>query len=103
MWSDPFDENGSIDIIGGITGVSSIHNREDVTLYPNPVQDRLFLKGIGTDASVFAIHNALGKVVASGSKRLDYGIDTSFLDEGIYSISISDNQNRIILSRKFVK
>jgi cytochrome c peroxidase len=103
MWSDPFDENGSIEIIGGPNGLSSFYNNGDLTLYPNPVQDRLFLKGIGSEVYSYTISDALGKVIASGSGRLADGIDIAELEAGSYSITVFDVEKKFIFSQKFLK
>ena len=76
-------------------------NDQDVTnilIYPNPVLDKLFIKGV-SDATKVSIYNILGKLVVS--KTTSNAIDVGNLQSGMYIVKIVDEQKEII--KKFIK
>ena len=58
---------------------------EDITVYPNPVQDVLNVKGIDTDAQLELI-NAAGKTVIAATGKTQ--LDLSRLSGGIYFLKV---------------
>lgn len=64
------------------------------TLYPNPVEDRLYIKKKPTAiVEEVAIFNNLGQLVESiDNHYIDTGIDVSALPSGIYYVNIKANQ-----------
>jgi hypothetical protein len=59
-----------------------------LVLYPNPVSDKLYLKGVGEINSV-SIINGLGQVVLQTSGFPKEGISTAKLSSGLYSVQLN--------------
>ncbi|MBS1636263.1 MAG: T9SS type A sorting domain-containing protein [Bacteroidetes bacterium] len=81
-----------------------IFHEEELTLYPNPAQDELFVKYSSGDAPVFEIMNDCGQLVytstghSSGPGKLV--IPTTTFATGIYVLRVVNGFK--VLSRKFV-
>ena len=70
----------------------------DVTIYPNPTDNYLFIEGNVNPVSI-SIYNLLGaKVIAKSNTDK---IDVSELSKGVYIINISDGVSQT--NRKFIK
>ena len=67
-------------------------------LYPNPVVDKLFIKGITSDSKIL-IYSYLGNLVMSKTSSID--VDVKNLPRGIYIIKIIDTKGETV--RKFIK
>jgi surface protein len=74
------------------------HNLIKVSIYPNPVTDKLFIKGITSNSKIL-IYNYLGNLVMSKTNSDD--IDVKKLASGIYIIKIIDTKGETV--RKFIK
>lgn len=72
----------------------------DILIYPNPVSEVIYFKGITSIQSV-ALYSMLGKQIEVSINNSNE-IDVSFLKDGIYFLKITDEQNRSTL-RKFIK
>ena len=75
---------------------SSLRNPDDfdIKIYPNPVKNRLFVKGLDKRADVrYKIFNALGGVVKRGV--LTAQVDISGLQPGVYFMFVEINNNTI--------
>ena len=70
----------------------------DVTIYPNPTDNYLFIEGNKNPISI-SIYNLLGAEVITKSNTNK--IDVSELSNGVYIIKISDGVSQI--DRKFIK
>jgi hypothetical protein len=64
---------------------------KDILVYPNPVQNKLYVKNI-SNGDAISIYNVLG-VLVKQIKYQDY-IDTSFLSNGTYVLGVTKNNNR---------
>ena len=73
-------------------------NLTNVSIYPNPVIDKLFIKGLSSSSKV-SIYNVLGKLVLS--QTISKEIDVKQLSKGIYILKIIDEQKET--TRKFIK
>ncbi|ARV05658.1 hypothetical protein BTO04_02630 [Polaribacter sp. SA4-10] len=73
-------------------------NRIAISIYPNPVKDKLFIQGVSNPAKV-SIYNVLGKLVLS--KTTSSEVDLEGLQSGVYIIKIMDQQKET--TRKFIK
>lgn len=84
-------ENEQIDIevmLTIITGVNEVGEQTYVTVYPNPANDVLFLKG-NTDIKTITLSNSLGQVVYEGVVgQRDTRIATSDFEAGMYILTI---------------
>jgi hypothetical protein len=75
--------------------------KEDISIYPNPVTDKLFIEVKGNEESAnFEILNAMGQVVFKGNLSGTTAVETSSFDSGIYLIKL--NYNRTIEIRKVI-
>ena len=70
----------------------------NLSIYPNPVEDKLFISGNDTPISV-SIYNVLGKEVIS--KKNTNNINLAKLPSGVYIIRVSDGVGQT--NRKFIK
>ena len=86
---------GSVDIGTGI----STDDVNKLQVYPNPVVDKLYVSGVQENSSV-RISDINGRVIIS-KKLKDNNVSVSFLQEGVYTIMITDTKGT--RSAKFVK
>jgi len=70
----------------------------DVTIYPNPTDNYLFIEGNKNPISI-SIYNLLGKKVMSAKNTNK--VDVKELSSGVYIINISDGIGQT--NRKFIK
>ena len=86
---------------GGNLGIQPIINKNQLSLYPNPVQDVLQINLPG-NTGILEIFDISGKsLILKEIQGNKISIDVSGLDHGIYFVKVlSDNQ---ILTGKFVK
>ena len=73
-------------------------NQLDISIYPNPTNDKLFIQGLSSSSRV-SIYNVLGKLVLS--QTISKEIDVKQLSKGIYILKIIDGQKETTL--KFIK
>jgi tRNA A37 threonylcarbamoyltransferase TsaD len=86
-------------IAGGVAANKSIReNLTNVSIYPNPVVDKLFIQGLSGSTKV-SIYNVLGKLVLSKINSSEIHLDN--LEGGIYIINIRDENRETVL--KFIK
>jgi surface protein len=74
------------------------HNLIKVSIYPNPVTDKLFIKGITSNYKIL-IYSYLGNLVMSKTNSDD--IDAKNLASGIYILKIIDTKGETVF--KFIK
>jgi hypothetical protein len=72
----------------------------DLLIYPNPTSDFIQIEGVNTLKKV-EIYSIEGKEIAI-TTAANYQIDVSTLQNGIYFLKITDDQNRTAI-RKFIK
>ena len=73
-----------IEIPASPLGIDDISNQDSFVLYPNPVKDKLYVKGNEPITSI-AIYDMSGKLVISENKVTD-AIDISGLTPGLYMV-----------------
>ena len=73
-------------------------NQLDISIYPNPVIDKLFIQGLSNPTKI-SVYNILGKLVLSKTTSSEINVDN--LQNGIYILKIVDEQKEIV--RKFIK
>ncbi len=73
-------------------------------IYPNPANERLNISANGIDLSQYrvAITDMLGRQVLDSEIDINNSINVNNLSEGIYNLTILDN-NKIVVNKKFVK
>ena len=95
------DDFGWIITDGGLdcaTASIEDQNQLEISLYPNPTNDKLFIQGLSSSSRV-SIYNVLGKLVLS--QTISKEIDVKQLSKGIYILKIIDEQKETV--RKFIK
>jgi hypothetical protein len=75
-------------------------NQKKVNLYPNPVQNRLFIDSEETQQ--YQIYSILGSKISEGTLAVGSGIDCSGLTSGVYLISLTNGLGQSS-TLKFVK
>ncbi len=83
-----------------ITSERSINTDEHLTIYPNPVTDKLFVKP-HTEIKYISIYNTLGQIIYTKVNGFEKGIPVNGLNKGIYFVEIQYSKNTIV--RKFLK
>lgn len=77
----------------------------EVQLYPNPVQEQLYITVVGATGAVsYTVYDAIGKIVFSAklnSTSTINTIDCSFLSQGSYSLMLNNNETQV--HKKFIK
>jgi hypothetical protein len=68
---------------------------EELTLYPNPVRDRLFVKGINAEMD-YKVTDITGKVVLADQLNGINYVETSTLRKGIYLIEFISGSDRVV-------
>jgi cytochrome c peroxidase len=100
-WSDPFDPDGSITIIGGNLGIAESSKTPFITIFPNPVTTTAT---IDTNLDIFnlSVYDAAGKFLFSRNAETQTQIDFSDLTSGLYFLKI-DTESGIRSVNRFVK
>ena len=75
-------------------------NTQKVTLYPNPVQNRLFVNNEETQQ--YEIYSILGAKITDGTLAVGSGIDCSGLSSGVYFLNFTNGSGQSS-TLKFVK
>lgn len=100
-WSDPFDANGNITILGGsiATAIDNVEEAE-FKVYPNPTSDYLNLSLSGASAiTVVSVYDNSGRLVRQKSLG-NYGesmvqFEVFDLSAGTYHFTALDNSNKL--------
>ena len=100
---EDYSVNIAVTALTGLVAENGIDSEViDITLYPNPVENRLYV-GTSNTANLnasYSIINHLGQEVKQGKLNTE-GIDVSDLRTGMYFIKVTANQKTI--SKKFIK
>jgi CubicO group peptidase (beta-lactamase class C family) len=86
------------------SGINDLSQGPHLSIYPNPVNDVLYIQGASTAASssaTISILNLLGEVVAAYAYS-DH-IDISSLPDAMYIISVTDHTGHFIGAAKMIK
>jgi pectinesterase len=68
---------------------TSVNNKKEVEIYPNPVHDKLFIKSTNVQISIYSIN---GEKKISIQNFTGHGINVSDLLPGIYWIKVNDGK-----------
>jgi len=106
------DEEGAIPAIpvtpGSAVRASNIFSKDEIsekikenkiTLFPNPVQDRLYIKATEDKEYYFQIYNAAGQMVKSGKFENSF-TNVSGLVGGIYLVRINNSETVVKIIKK---
>ena len=93
-------------IVTGTMGVTDNELNTGFSLFPNPVNDRLFvnLKDANTEIYYVTIATITGRIVMMlPQPEWQNGIDISSLEAGVYTFQMMDKQTKSLTTRKFIK
>ncbi|MEI7487665.1 MAG: T9SS type A sorting domain-containing protein, partial [Chryseobacterium sp.] len=86
-------------------GVLSYDNASDISVYPNPVTEFVFINTKGefmNTPKIVSVYNALGaKVYSISSDKANVTLDLKSFTKGIYLIEIRSKNG--VINRKFIK
>jgi cytochrome c peroxidase len=92
-WSDPFDENGELHLIGGpVVAIEKLQGSLSISVYPNPARDFVIIEGL-TSGMQIDIFNQEGKHLInrqSGSEQERIELDQ--LSSGVYFVVVQDQE-----------
>jgi len=103
-WSDPFDENGEITLIGGTTAINDLDAEDNfVQIYPNPVSNQFTISG---ELNLYQIEilNSTGQILQiirlSESHQM---VDISNLQSGLYFVKVKDLNKNLLEVKRVIK
>jgi cytochrome c peroxidase len=103
-WSNPFDINDEIEIIGAtVNNTFIIGNESNITVYPNPAERYIRIKGMNKRNCYGEIYSVDGQRIWQGIVQTDKEINISTFPKGIYSLSLFNNNKNLISKNKFIK
>ena len=103
-WSNPFDSNNQLTLIGGSVSNTLINQHERViTLYPNPAKRFIRIESMNQASYYGEIYNMQGQMKWQGTVHSGMEINISTFLKGIYSISFFKSNKRLISKNIFVK
>jgi hypothetical protein len=83
------------------TGIEQVaSNKEQISIYPNPSNGSFVIETNATTKQTAYIYDVNGKLVLSQTINGKTNIDASSLNEGVYNISIINNEG--ITNKKLV-
>jgi hypothetical protein len=88
-------------LISDVEDIVPVFDSPEVTVFPNPAQGSVRARLEGFDSEVeWVLRNAMAKELQSGTFRPSNGLllsfDMSDYAIGMYSLEVSDRENRII-------
>jgi len=79
----------------------SDNNLSDITIYPNPVSNKLYITSENSVLNKITVFSATGKLILEQSNNQDQTIDVSTLEKGIYFIELLSEKGKT--TKKFIK
>ena len=102
IWSDPFDNDGNIAVIGNQLSANEPIFEKSITVFPNPVSTDLTIQ-IETGNYRVTIYSLLGTMMVdeeiSGTKKMNL----QSLAKGVYILKIQDLDSNNSFNKKFIK
>lgn len=99
--------NGTILKYDPALSTNSFSASTDITIYPNPASDRVYLENKHTDLAILQIeiYNLLGQTVKrmSNIKSRTTEIDIHTLQPGIYYFKIKTDKNTVVTKKVLIK
>jgi hypothetical protein len=91
-------------VAGCSLGIEILQSDAQISIYPNPAFDVVFVKGnnkvLGSIASVYDVQGRLIKTVLINSEQTAIGLNN--MSAGLYTVFISDSDNKIMAKAKVV-
>ena len=102
IWSDPFDDDGNIAVIGNQLSANEPIFEKSITVFPNPVSTDLTIQ-IETGNYRVTIYSLLGTMMVdeeiSGTKKMNL----QSLAKGVYILKIQDLDSNNSFNKKVIK
>ncbi len=105
MWSDPFDADGGLTIMGGNPlSSSNLESKNDVEIYPNPVIETLHLRNIPEESQIM-VFDQNGRLMANTQTdgRGKHSIDFTTFETGIYFVQSQNMNGELIMVKRIFK
>lgn len=84
------------------TGINSINNKSDLTIFPNPATDKVTIRSVDYEINKVEIINPEGQILQSRFIKTSEGnLNIDFLENGIYFIKI--HCDRGVVLKKLIK
>lgn len=84
-----------------LSAASSL-NALSLQLYPNPANDKFYIKTNGLSSYVFAVYSVLGQEIMNGNFKEEVMVNSAGLSAGVYIVEVEDLQSGQIVSSKIV-
>jgi hypothetical protein len=78
------------------TGIGEINAFEELSFYPNPAHDEVFIKDLKRQEAYF-IYDVSGKVINQGMVDLDGRISISGISNGMYVLMVGNKRSKFIV------
>lgn len=101
-WSNPFDENGNITLVGSTLSTQEELFENVFRMYPNPVQSNL---NVTLNSGNYQVHiyDVVGKQLLSKNITESDSFNLSNLSKGIYHIRVIDLNSGNKITKRFIK
>ncbi|MFT7072495.1 MAG: cytochrome c peroxidase [Patiriisocius sp.] len=100
-WSNPFENDGSITIVGGSLGINSTTGNNNFEMYPNPATSVLTIL-LAEDNYDITLFNALGQVVKRKATSGSTALNIEALTSGIYFVAVQNLNKNILLQKQLI-
>ena len=102
-WSDPFDENGNLEVINGPLTSTDDFEKVKFEIYPNPVVDHLTIEG-ENQGKIIKIYDLNGRLLQTLNSENDR-MNISFQNyaSGTYLITLTNISGQKLTTQKIIK
>ena len=101
-WSNPFDEEGNISIIGGQLSTNENSFEKSIIVFPNPVETDMNIQLENGKYRVL-VYNVKGRTVSENKIFGNEILNLETLTKGIYLLLIKDVESSKVYKKKFIK
>ncbi len=104
-WSNPFDGNNEIEIVGGTINITNqIDSENAISVYPNPARDYIRFEALNERQNYFAeIFSMNGQKIWQGKILKNEAINIKAFMDGKYSITLFNKNENVISTQHFIK
>ncbi len=102
IWSDPFDDDGNIAVIGNQLSANEPIFEKSITVFPNPVTTDLTIQ-IATGDYRVTIYSLLGTMIIDRDISGTEKINLQSLAKGVYILKIQDLDSNNSFNKKVIK
>ncbi len=98
QWSDPFDEEGNLEVLGNVLGVVA-HSDIQFNVFPNPANEIIQFSG-NVQSGQATLFDASGHLVMQ--KRFNRTLDISSLPSGLYHLVVHTSDGRQCEAKRLI-